>query len=230
MTLLTIHDVGGLLAAAIANMEGVGGYRGWRWIFILEGAFTCVVSFGVYFIMSDFPEDAKWLREDERVYVKARLEVDQGKSALERKITIKDIGNVFKDYKVFLGGLMYFGLIVPAYGYAYFAPLIIKTYGYTSIQTQLHSVPPWAAAFGFSMLIAWASDKTKHRFIFAIIPICVSITGFAMLLGAYPQTNVEYAALHLITGKFAITRKMHSALTTYMCFCSRDTFQHMLGS
>jgi hypothetical protein len=24
----------GLLAAAIANMDGVGGYRGWRWIFV----------------------------------------------------------------------------------------------------------------------------------------------------------------------------------------------------
>ena len=83
-------------------------------IFILEGALTCVISFIVYFIMSDFPEDAKWLRDDERAYVKARLEVDQGKSALERRITPKDVLNVFKDFKVFLGGFMYFGLIVPA--------------------------------------------------------------------------------------------------------------------
>lgn len=28
---------GGLLAAAIAKMDGVGGKRGWQWIFILEG-------------------------------------------------------------------------------------------------------------------------------------------------------------------------------------------------
>jgi hypothetical protein len=27
----------GLLAAAIAKMDGVGGYEGWRWIFLLEG-------------------------------------------------------------------------------------------------------------------------------------------------------------------------------------------------
>ncbi len=35
---------------------------------------------------------------------------------------------------------MYFGMIVPAYGYAYFAPGIIQGYGYGAIQTQLHSV------------------------------------------------------------------------------------------
>lgn len=96
-------------------------------IFILEGLLSCVVSFFLFFIMSDFPEDAKWLTEPERSYIKARLEVDQGKSALERPITFKDIVNCFKDFKIFLGGFMYFGLIVPAYGYAYFAPSIIQT-------------------------------------------------------------------------------------------------------
>jgi len=53
-----------------------------------------------------------------------------------------------KDYKIWLGGLMYFGLIVPAYSYAFFSPAIIQTYNYDAIQTQLHSVPPWVAAFG----------------------------------------------------------------------------------
>lgn len=33
--------------------------------------------------------------------------------------------------KIFIGGLMYFGQVVTAYGYAYFAPTIIQTYGYS---------------------------------------------------------------------------------------------------
>jgi Major Facilitator Superfamily len=104
---------GGLLASAIGKMEGIRGYRGWRWIFILEGVLTCVVAIFFWFLLPDFPEDAKWLKEDERAYVKARLEVDQGKSALDRSITFKDVVNVFKDYKIIVGGFMYFGLIVP---------------------------------------------------------------------------------------------------------------------
>ena len=104
---------GGLLASAIGKMNGLCGYLGWRWVFILEGCLTCVVSFVWYFIIPDFPEDAKWLTESEREYVKARLRDDQGKSALERRITFRDVLNCFKDYKIFLGGLMYFGLIVP---------------------------------------------------------------------------------------------------------------------
>ncbi|KAM0449160.1 hypothetical protein ACHAO4_007822 [Trichoderma viride] len=34
----------GLLAAAIAQMDGIGGYEGWRWIFLLEG-YSVVMGF-----------------------------------------------------------------------------------------------------------------------------------------------------------------------------------------
>src|SRR5271170_2714867 len=112
---------GGLLASAIGKMDGLQGYKGWRWIFVLEGVLTCAVSFLCFFIIPDFPEDAKWLTDEERRFAKARLQEDQGKSAIERQITFRDVVNCFKDYKLILGGLMYLGLIVPAYGYAYFA-------------------------------------------------------------------------------------------------------------
>ncbi|KAI9671755.1 MAG: hypothetical protein M1831_003283 [Alyxoria varia] len=190
---------GGLLASAIGKMDGLRGYSAWRWIFILEGVLTCVVAIILFFLITDFPEDAKWLSESERDYVKARLQAEQGRNALERKITVQDIINVFKDFKIVVGGFMYLGLIVPAYGYAYFAPTIIQGYGYSPIQTQLHSVPPWAAAWAFSMLVAYSSDKTRHRFGFAIFAILVAIAGFGVLLGVHNDTRTQYAALFLVT-------------------------------
>jgi predicted MFS family arabinose efflux permease len=228
---------GGLLASAIGKMDRLGGYRGWRWIFILEGVLTCVVAIIFWFLLPDFPEDAKWLKEDERAYVKARLEVDQGKSALERPITFRDVVNVFKDYKIIVGGLMYFGLIVPvcsslvklrimltcqfqAYGYAYFAPSIIRNYGYSPIKTQLYSVPPWAAAFGFSMLVAWASDRLRHRFLFTLIPIAISIAGFAMLLTGTRDLKLRYAAL------FLVTCGCYSAMPVIVCWFTMNLGGH----
>lgn len=104
---------GGLLASAIGKMDGLENYLGWRWVFILEGCLTCVVSFVWFFVIPDFPEEAKWLSEPERQYIRARLSVDQGKSAFDRPINFRDVVNCFKDYKIFLGGFMYFGLIVP---------------------------------------------------------------------------------------------------------------------
>lgn len=205
---------GGLLASAIGKMDGVRGYLGWRWIFILEGLLTIIVSFFLFFLLPNFPEESKWLTEDERAYVKARLQIDQGKSARDRKMSIGDVGRVFKDPKILIGGFMYFGLIVPAYGYAYFSPQIIQGYGYSPIQTQLHSVPPWAAAFGFSMLIAWCSDRLRHRFAFTIFPICVCITGFAILISVHNNRNLQYAAL------FLVAMGAYTAMPVIVCWVS----------
>lgn len=47
---------GGLFAAAIGNMGGVGGKPGWSWIFIIEGLITIVVAFFAYFVIVDTPE------------------------------------------------------------------------------------------------------------------------------------------------------------------------------
>jgi MFS family permease len=221
---------GGLLASAIGKMDGLRGYRGWRWIcefsltpwtqhllsfaVILEGLLTVIVSFGLFFLLPNFPEDVKWLTKEERAFVKARLQIDQGNSAAERKITLRDVGRVFKDPKILIGGFMYFGLIVPAYGYAYFSPSIIQSYGYSPIQTQLHSVPPWAAAFGFSMLVAWLSDRVKHRFLFTIFPICVCITGFAILISVHNNANLQYAAL------FLVAMGAYTAMPVIVCWVS----------
>jgi MFS family permease len=211
---------GGLLASAIGKMDGLRGYHGWRWIFILEGCLTCVVAVIFFFFIPSFPEDAKWLTEEERSYVRARLQVDQGRSAAERKITLRDVGRVFKDYKIYIGGLMYFGLIVPAYGYAFFAPSIITTYGYSAIRTQLFSVPPWACAFAFAMIIAYLSDKFKHRFLFALIPICVSITGFGILITVHDNYHLEYAAL------FLVTMGTYSAMPVIVCWFNMNLGGH----
>lgn len=211
---------GGLLASAIGKMDYIRGYRGWRWIFILEGLLTVVVSFAFFFLLPNFPEEVKWLSEPERAYVKSRLQIDQGRSARERPIKLADVGKVFKDPKIFIGGLMYFGLIVPAYGYAYFSPSIIQGYGYSPIQTQLHSVPPWAAAFGFSMLVAYFSDRLKHRFLFAIFPICVCIAGFAILLAVHDNRSLQYAAL------FLVAMGAYTAMPVIVCWFNMNLGGH----
>lgn len=114
-------------------MDGVGGVKGWRWLFILEGLLTIGVSILCFWTLPDFPEIVGWLTREERDFIQAKLEKDTGKSAHGQAITWRDVLDVLKDcklcawfwkrlinyffvVKILLGGLAYFGLIVPAYG------------------------------------------------------------------------------------------------------------------
>ncbi|TCD62575.1 hypothetical protein EIP91_006725 [Steccherinum ochraceum] len=189
---------GGLLASAIGKMDGMRGFRGWRWVFILEGALTCVLSILLFFLISDFPEEVTWLTPEEKAFVKTRLEEDAGVSQRHEKITLRYALSVISDYKVIIGGFMYFGLNVPAYGYAYFSPTIIQQLGHSSIQSQLLSVPPWACTWVLAVSLAYFSDRIRHRFLFALVPLLIAIAGFVTLLRRDLQnTKVGYAALFL---------------------------------
>lgn len=195
---------GGLLASAIGKMDGVGGYHGWRWIFILEGILTMVVAMIFFFLLPDFPETAKWVTPQERAYIDARLSADQGASAHARKITMKDILHVFTDWKVWIAGFMYFAVLIPGYSYAYFSPAIIQRFGYSPIKTQLYSVPPWACAWVWCMLIATLSDWTRKRYVWIVTSLAVAIVGCIVLLAtSHHQIHVQYAMLFLfVSGNY----------------------------
>lgn len=56
---------GGLLAAGISKMQGVGGKSGWAWIFILEGIVTVIFGVASFYMVHDFPDNAKFLSDAE---------------------------------------------------------------------------------------------------------------------------------------------------------------------
>lgn len=95
---------GGLLASAIAKMDGIRSLHNWRWIFILEGIFTIIVGIFSLFLVAEFPEDAKWLSNEERKFVIARAKcTDQIDQITPRVLLV-----FFKDPKNTLAAIMYF--------------------------------------------------------------------------------------------------------------------------
>lgn len=210
----------GLIAAGIWNLNGKRGLEGWRWIFIIEGAITIVCSALMYFFISDFPEDAKYLSDNERAFIKAKLSLDSGDSSHDVPLDAKSVFRVFKEWKVWVAGLMYFFFIVPAYGYAYFAASIVKSLKYSPIQTQFHSVPPWVAAFGFSMTLAILSDKTRHRAGYAIFSCLVGVAGFIMLLANHTNVHVRYGGL------FLIACGLYTAMPLIVCWTNMNFAGH----
>ncbi len=105
-SVLAANMVGGLLASAIANMDGIQHYHSWRWVFILEGTATIIIGLAAFPLVTDFPEDARWLSEEEKSYIIARAGAN---SARAEPFTIRRILSIVADPKSLAGGVMYFG-------------------------------------------------------------------------------------------------------------------------
>ena len=85
-------------------MDGIGGKPGWAWIFILEGLATVVAGFLSFWIIQDFPDNAKFLSDAERTAVVRRLQSDNQHSAAGEKLKMKYIRQSLFDRKTYLAG------------------------------------------------------------------------------------------------------------------------------
>jgi MFS family permease len=86
---------GGLLAGAITGgLDGARGLRGWRWLFIVEGAATIGWAFIAHFILLDFPANSKKLSQRERDIAVARLQ--------EGGVTVRNAENAIGKRKSFM--------------------------------------------------------------------------------------------------------------------------------
>jgi MFS family permease len=75
-TLLTVgilvaQALSGPVAAGFLAMQGLGGLRGWQWLFLLEGLPTVLMSVVVWFCLPDSLGSAKWLNDGERKLLEA---------------------------------------------------------------------------------------------------------------------------------------------------------------
>ncbi|CAN9261259.1 unnamed protein product [Alternaria alternata] len=187
---------GGLLAAGIAQMGGVGGKPGWAWIFILEGLATIFVGIASYWMVHDFPAEATFLSPDDRARVLRRLRADKQASAAHEDFQMKYFWQSVKDWKTLMFSIIYMGADGSLYAFSLFLPTILAGMGYTSTTANLLSVPPYAVAAVVTVLVGYIADRTQQRGYCNMGVSLFGITGFAMLLGS-GNPNVQYAGTFL---------------------------------
>lgn len=107
----------GLLAAAIAKMNGIANYEGWRWIFIIEGIATVVMGCLVFFLLPDSPAHAagRWLTHEEARFLELNNHFERGNKPKEEvspeekkkeKFQWSILFSVFKDWQIYLQALV----------------------------------------------------------------------------------------------------------------------------
>lgn len=191
---------GGLLAAAIQTMDGTAGVAGWRWIFIIEGALTILIGIVSYRMVHDFPDNARFLSTEDRARVLLRLRKDKQSSAEHEDFRLEYLWAALKDWKTYVGMLIYMGPVMPLYSFSLFLPTIIQHMNFSGeddvVRNQLLSVPPYVLAAILTVVIGFWSDRVQKRGIFNICCAPISITGFIMLMST-TDPIVQYVGTFL---------------------------------
>jgi len=194
------ESFGGLLAAAIQKMDGLGGFSGWRWIFILEGALTVFIAIASFWLVHDFPDDAKFLSDADRARVLRRLASDNQSSARHEEFKLAYVWAALQDWNTYVSMLIYMGPLMPLYSISLFLPTIISNLSFTDktqiIRNQLLSIPPYAGGAIVTIAAGFLSDRHRKRGIYNMLLAPVGITGFTMLIASINPV-VQYAGTFL---------------------------------
>ncbi|MEO7953751.1 MAG: MFS transporter [Polaromonas sp.] len=121
--------IGGPLAGAImTNLNGVNGWTGWQWVFLIEGIPSVMAGIATYFYLTDKPEQAHWLTERERNLVHADLERDAASLGHREHSLLASL----KDGKIWLMIAIYFCIIAANSSLTFYGPTLVKEVGFTS--------------------------------------------------------------------------------------------------
>jgi MFS transporter, ACS family, tartrate transporter len=145
--------VGGALSGLLLQMNGIAGLAGWKWLFILEGLPVAILGFVVLRVMTERPEDATWLTEQERETVRERV------AGEKRPREVRHLGPALKDPRVLILGGVQFGFLVGSYGVGIFLPQILKLGHLSDLEVGFLS----SASYVFASIgmITWAGHVDR---------------------------------------------------------------------
>ncbi|KAH9994691.1 MFS general substrate transporter [Russula vinacea] len=186
---------GGLIAFGIQHVHAT--IENWRLLFIIEGIPAVLLGVIALAFLPDRPETTKFFTEEERKLALARANCDTS-GDIGYHINKSHIADAFKDWRIYLGGVIYFGANAALASISAFLPTIIKTFGYTNALAQLLTVPPYAVTAVVITISSWFSDRLLTRGLYIVISSAVGGTGYLMLLTVAHNDHVRYFATFLI--------------------------------
>jgi MFS transporter, ACS family, phthalate transporter len=143
------------------HMGGVEGFKGWQWLFLIEGLVPVMMGIAAYFVLNDRPRDARWLTESE-------------KNVLTSKLSAQAHGQSHAPLQAFLAALRNPKLWVATFGYFsitwagtvlnFWAPTILQRSGVSDVlNVGLLSAIPYAVGACGMLLLCRSSDRMLER-------------------------------------------------------------------
>ncbi|KAH7339653.1 major facilitator superfamily domain-containing protein [Rhizoctonia solani] len=192
---------GGLLASALLKIPELKGIPSgaWRNIFLVEGAITMALGLAAFYFLPGPAEKTKFLSEREKMIAIQRLVQDGGEANTAGSHAAKGDSwwRAFKSLNTWICAICFLLNNMTVQGISLFMPTLMRGMGYSTIQSQLRTVPPYVVASVFSIAIAYGSFRTGRRGMWLLFIVPLVITGLAILLGT-SNVDANYAGVFLI--------------------------------
>ncbi|MEI9887905.1 MAG: MFS transporter [Rhizomicrobium sp.] len=180
---------GALLSGALLDLNGVLGFAGWQWIFLVTGILPLLLTPLVLRFLPDTPAQATFLSAAERARLAALVAADRPQESGERHAL-----SALADLRVLGYSAVYALLGIALFGVIYWTPTAIRGFAVTGTMNGLLSAAPWAVACVMLLTIP-ARLQTRGAVLRALIGTAAVGTLCFFVAASFAAPAWRYAAL-----------------------------------
>jgi ACS family tartrate transporter-like MFS transporter len=192
--------IGSPISGALMELPRIAGLANWQWLYIIEGFPAIVLGFLTLKVLTDTPEQATWLDADERTWLMDTLHSELAHDTTHPGI-VAAAWAALRDPRVLGLAFIYSGTSAGLYAIGFWAPLLIKQFGFSAMTVGwLIALPSIVAVVG---MLAWArqSDRTLERVWHVAIPCLLGCVG--LVWAGYAQAALP-VILALAVASFGV--------------------------
>jgi MFS transporter, ACS family, tartrate transporter len=195
--------IGPPVSAWLLTLDGAMGLQGWQWLFLLEAIPPIIMCFVVWIWLTDRPQDATWLRPDQRTWLTERLAQEDSQ---RESIHHYGLAETLRNPRVWWLTLVYFGQNVSNYGLLIFLPQIVKSFGISTAMTGFVSALPFIFAAVTMIYWGYRSDRTGSRtaYVTAACVLCAAGLAACTFIGTDRPAMMMVALVLGVIGQQAI--------------------------
>jgi ACS family tartrate transporter-like MFS transporter len=168
---------GNALGGWMLGFDGGLGLHGWQWLFLLEGIPSVALGLVILILLTDRPEEARWLTRPQREWIIGRLSRDATESTASHRLSAS---RALAHPVLAILSLTNFLMGVPLWAYAFWAPLYVRDALHTNnVETGLVVGGIACLAATAMLLSGMHSDAAEERCIHAAAGAVLAAAGCA---------------------------------------------------
>jgi len=173
------------------------GFSSWRWLLILEGAPAIILGALTYVLLPSRPEEAKFLTEQERGWLKGEMNGEEQLKVAQRQFSV---AQALTSGRVWHLVIVYFGMMVGLHTVGSWAPQLVKSFAcrYSNSGIGLLLILPSVTGLAAMVLVSHSSDRRMERRYHVALPALVAAVAL-FLFGSTSSLVPSMALLCLLT-------------------------------
>ncbi|MBM3844781.1 MAG: MFS transporter [Verrucomicrobia bacterium] len=181
-------SLGGPLSGLLLEMDSIAGYRGWQWMFLVEGLLASVVGVVAFFVLHDRPSEARWLPSDERGAIEAAIAKDSANAAHSSSSVLSALVRP----RILSFATVYFLIQMSVYGVIFYLPSTLSALigRPTGWEVGVLSAIPWIGALVASYTVPRFAGAGDRRGIVGAASLTAASIGIAASASGDPFLGI----------------------------------------